>query len=762
MFSGKNSLLLEAVLSLLPVGLLSAFGFAQQASRPWMNKGLSPDARAELLVKRMTLDEKIQLVHGLPSMGFSAGFKRAPGSLGGDGFVPGIPRLDIPAQQQVGAGLGVTDQGLRSNGQAVALPSSLAETSTWDPKMAWDFGTVIGRETRDQGFDVSLGGGIDMARDPRCGRNFEYHGEDPILGGTILAQELRAIQKQDVVATIKHYAVNDQESGRNYVSSDLNSRALRETDLLAFEIGVKKSGVGAVMCAYNRVNGVYSCQNSYLLNDVLKLDWGFKGWVMSDWTAAHSTVKSALSGLDQEMPTAVYYGAALKEAVEKGEVPISRLDNMVHRILRTLFAEGVFDNPPVVKQIDVAADAAVAQRIEEEGAVLLKNAGDQLPLNASTLHSIAVIGSHADVGVLSGGGSAQVTPVGGNAVPPPKGVRYLAQLLKYPVWDPSSPLKAIRAMAPHATVEYNSGTNFASAAKLAAASQVAIVFVNQWTYEGADLPSLTLPDNQDQLIQKVAAANPHTIVVLENGDPVLMPWLAEVSAVLESWYPGQRGGQAIANILFGKVDPSGKLPITFPKSESDLPRHHIQAPPPGEGYFDVDYTEGLKVGYKWYDANHIRPLFPFGYGLSYTNFSFSNLQVTPATTHGESKINVSFDLRNIGTRTGTEVAQLYLGLPPGTDEPPKRLVGWAKVDLEAGQTRKVTVTINPQSASHPLSFWNAAVHGWSVEDGAYKVYVGDSSQDIYLTGTVKVRHPGGSPEIPKMTVKPTTRGKFGA
>lgn len=725
----------------------SSPGLTQEASRPWMNKSLSPDARADLLIKQMTLDEKIELVHGLPSMGFSAGFKRAPGALGGDGFVPGIPRLGIPAQQQIGAGVGVTNLTQRPNGQSMALPSSLAETSTWDPRMAYDFGTVIGRETRDEGFDVSLGGGIDLARDPRSGRNFEYHGEDPILAGTILAQELRAIQKQGIVATIKHYAVNDQESGRGTVSADIDKRSMRESDLLAFEIAIKDSGVGAVMCSYNRVNSVYSCQNSYLLNDVLKLDWGFKGWVMSDWGATHSTVKAALSGLDQEMPTGVYFGDALKEAIEKDEVPMSRLDNMVHRILRTMFAEGVFDHPPVIQPIDIKADAAVAQRVEEAGAVLLKNVGGLLPLQASSIHSIAVIGSHADKGVLSGGGSAQVTPVGGNAVSL-TGVHGPQQWLRGSVWDPSPPLLAIRAEAPNAQVRYDPGTDAASAAKLAAASDVAVVFVSQWTHEGADLPNLSLPGNQDQFVQEVAAANPHTVVVLETGDPVLMPWLDHVGAVLEAWYPGQRGGQAIANILFGKVDPSGKLPITFPKSESDLPRRQIQGPPPGGGYFDVSYTEGLKVGYKWYEANQIRPLFPFGYGLSYTKFSFSNLKVAPASTDGTTDIKVSFDLKNSGSRAGAEVAEIYAGFPAGANEPPKRLVGWAKANLTPGETRRVTVTINPQAASHPLSFWNADIDGWEIADGEYKVYVGDSSQDIYLTDTLDVRRAGRRLAIP--------------
>ncbi|MGD1103910.1 MAG: glycoside hydrolase family 3 C-terminal domain-containing protein [Terriglobia bacterium] len=746
------------LLAFLTFTLMTAFpGVAQEPPRPWMDKSLPPDVRADLLIEHMTLDQKIQLLHASIEAYQRGGWRYVPEALGGDGYVPGIAPLGIPDLQLVGAGVGVTSDGRGLKGRSTALPSSLAETATWDPRMAAEFGAVIGKETRDEGFNVSLGGGIDLARDPRGGRNFEYHGEDPILAGTILAQELQAIQAQGVVATIKHYALNDQEagrlqwltpslhvrqtSGRWWVSSNLDARSMRETDLLAFEIGIKESGVGAVMCSYNRVNGVYACENSYLLNDVLKIDWGFKGWVMSDWGGTHSTVRAALSGLDQEFFASTYFAGALKDAVNSRLVPVSRIDNMVHRILRTLFAVGVIDNPPVVKPIEAQADALVAQRVEEQGIVMLKNTGDQLPLRPSGLASIAVIGSHADVGVLSGGGSAQVDPVGGNAVPPP--VAASSDLYAPPIWDPSSPLEAIRAQAPNATVRYDAGTDFAAAAKLAAASDVAIVFASQWTAEGADLPNLSLPDNQDQLIEQVAAANRHTIVVLETGDPVLMPWLDRVSAVLEAWYPGQRGGEAIASILFGAVDPSGKLPITFPHSESQLPRPHFQQPPPGGGYFDINYTEGLKVGYKWYEANKIQPLFPFGYGLSYTSFSFSGLHVTPELTDGSESIRVSFDLRNSGSRDGAEVAQVYLGLPASTGEPPRRLVGWAKVELGSGKTQRVTVSIDPKSASHPLSFWNVDLDNWDIADGVYTVYVGDSSQDIRLTSTLEIRRKEG-------------------
>jgi beta-glucosidase len=713
---------------------------AQGTSQPWMNPKLTPDERADLLLKQMTFDEKIQLVHGYFGAALGKLVPTAPaGALGGDGFVPGIPRLGIPDLNLIGAGLGVTDLGHRKNGQSTALPSSLVETSSWDPEIGYEAGRVIGEETRDEGFNVSLGGGVDVMRDPRNGRNFEYHGEDPLLAGKITGQELRAIQDQGVVADIKHYAVNDQESGRFTVSSNLDKRSMREIDLLAFEIAIKDSGVGTVMCAYNRINDVYSCENDYLLNEVLKKDWGFKGWVMSDWGATHSTVQAANAGLDQEFFLSEYFSARLKEAVEKGEVSMARLDDMVRRILRTLFAVGVMDHPPVVKPINAEQNAAIAQHIAEQGTVLLKNDDGLLPLDAKKVRSIAVIGSHADIAVLSGGGSAQVNPVGGNAVPPKPVGDDVDALLAIQVWDPSSPLRAIQAKSPNAKVAFASDIDAGAAAKLAGESEVAIVFAHQHTHENADLKNLVLPDEQDELIRQVAAANPRTIVVLENGDPVLMPWLGSVKAVLETWYPGARGGEAIANILFGDVNPSGKMVLSFPKSEADLPRLVLQAPPPApagsnpnddmqkrDGFFDVNYSEAMKVGYRWYDAENKEPLFPFGFGLSYSSFAYAKLRVKSAQ-----QVSVSFTLTNTSGRAGAEVAQVYLGLPASAGEPPKRLVGWKKVKLGSGEAQEVTVNIEPRE----LAIFSDARNVWEIVPGEYRVFVGGSSRDTPLTQT---------------------------
>jgi len=406
---------------------------------------------------------------------------------------------------------------------------------------------------------------------------------------------------------------------------------------------------------------------------------------------------------------------------------------------------GIFDNPQAIQPIPAAADAAVAQEIEEQGAVLLKNAAGQLPLNGSALRSIAVIGSHADVAVLSGGGSAQVQPVGGTLTEgqpcPP--------CWSTVTWDLSSPLAAIKAKAPGANVQFADGTDAGGAASLAASSQVAIVFVNQWSSEGMDVPSLNLTDlvhaspiDQNALVAAVATANPHTIVVVESGSAILMPWLSDVSAVLEAWFPGQSGGPAIADLLFGVANPSGKLPITFPASDAQLPRPVIPQPPDSSTPFNVNYSEGYNVGYKWYDAKGLTPLFPFGFGLSYTTFSIANAALVNnlgSTTNPN--FQVTLTLANAGSVAGAEVAQVYLGLPASTNEAPRRLVAWQKVLLSAGASQPVTIEVDQNDSSHPMSYWDIASGSWKVAPGTYTVYLGNADNETSLTtvGTIAVQ-----------------------
>ncbi len=719
--------------------LSAQFGPPKKPNGPWMDKTLSPDQRADLIISQMTLDEKIQLVHGAGFPGFGASDPSAVRSNGGGGFVPGIDRFGLPDLNMNDSATGSTG-GARKGRYSTALPSTLALACTWNRSLAEEYGALIGRELADQGYNVSLGGGVNLTREARNGRNFEYQGEDPILAGNMVAHWIKGLQSQGVIGDIKHYAVNDQETGRYFANAIVDKRAMRETDLLAFEIGVKQGKPGMVMCSYNLINGVYACENDYTLNQVLKKEWGFEGFVLSDWWGTHSTVKAALAGLDQQQPTFDFFGAPLKKAVESGEVPLARLDNMVHRILRTEFASGIYDDPQPTKVPDIRRGNQVARHVEEEAAVLLKNDGGQLPLDAAALKSIAVIGGHADVGVLSGGGSAQVDPAGGNAYIPPGTKTDFLSIFNTPVWHPSRPLEAIRHLAPNAKVAYDAGTDPASAAAAAKTADVAIVFVAQHTHEGNDVPSLALPDNQDRLVAAVAEANPHTIVVLESGGPVTMPWAGKVSAILEAWYPGIQGGPAIANLLFGKANPSGKLAVTFPASEADLPHPVLPVPPgklpgPIDGLFrpnppfPVPYDDGLKVGYKWFDAERKTPLFPFGFGLSYTTYAYSDLKAT-----GGHAPSVSFVVRNTGQRPGAEIAQVYLSFPAKAGEPPKRLVAWEKVQLEPGQSKAVVLNIDPLY----VFVFNAENDRWEIIPGDYRLLAGPSSADLPLKATVSL------------------------
>ncbi|HVZ82833.1 MAG TPA: glycoside hydrolase family 3 C-terminal domain-containing protein [Terracidiphilus sp.] len=727
-------------------------GMAPPKQYPWSDKSLSPDERADLVIKELTLDEKIQFLHGLGWQAIFVAPESGPGTraISALGFIPGVPRLGIPDLQMTDSVEGVSGAGAGGR-YATALPSAEAMAAAWDPKLSYEIGTLLGHEMRAMGFNMSLGSGINMIREPRDGRTFEYKGEDPLLAGTLAGQELKAEKALHIITDVKHYAVNDQDAGRIVVNSIISKRAMRESDLLAFQIALKDSGAGAVMCSYNRINGTYACENPYTLTDVLKKDFGFKGFVVSDWGATQSTVKAAMAGLDVEMPGSDSFGEPLKKAVESGEVPMARLNDMVHRVLRTEFDAGIVDDPPQRESPNAMRGFDVAQETEEKGAVLLKNEGGLLPLSAASIKSIAVIGGHADVGVMSGGGSSQVSPAGGNPVPPPPDLlkNPLASFMLVEVYQRSAPLKDIEAKAPQAMVQFDPGTDPAAAAELAKKSQAAIVFVVQHASEGMDLKNLSLPDNQDSLIEAVAAANPHTIVVLETGGAVLMPWLDKVAAVLEAWYPGIRGGPAIANLLFGDVDPSGRLPLTFPKSVADLPHPMHMGPPmpdaehpvpklPGAPgmigmmmgigpFFDVHYDEGLKVGYKWYDAEKKPVLFPFGFGLSYTNFAYSRLTVTP----GETTI-VSFTVKNTGTRAGIETAQVYASLPDVAQEPPKRLVGWAKVELEPGESKQVEVPVSRER----LTIYDETADSWKLVPGAYVLRVGGSSRNLPLERTL--------------------------
>src|ERR1700730_2751310 len=706
---------------------------ATQPSGPWMDASLSPDLRADLVMKQLTLDEKIQLVHGIGWGPLVPGSPVPPVNNGGAGEIVGIARLGIPSVQQADSAVGVRMAAEQSR-YATLLPSVLAAASSWDPEAARRYGDVIGRELRAQGYNQSIGGGVNLARDPRNGRLFEYAGEDPLLAGVTVGHVIRGVQDNRIMGDIKHYALNDQETGRATLDVRISKKAARESDLLAFEIGIRIGQPSSVMCSYNKVNGDWACVNDWLLNHVLKGSWHLPGFVVSDWDGTHSTEKAAMAGLDVQMPGDEYLGEALKRAVASGRVPMRRLDDMVHRLLRSMFGAGIIDHPVTPRTvIDPFRGLEDAQHIAEEGIVLLKNDGT-LPLNAAALRSIAVIGAHADVGVLSGGGSAQVDAPGGNAISPAIPTKW-----GKPVYFPSPPLRYIREHARGATVDFDTGANPASAAALAKSADIAIVFADQYMSESGDAPSLSLPGRQNELIAAVAAANPHTIVVLITGTPVTMPWLDQVAGVMEAWYPGIAGGQAIANLLFGDVVPTAKLPVTFTKSEDDLPHPRIFGMTigganadssgawvaddrPERPSFVAEYTEGARFGYKWFDSEGKEPLFPFGYGLSYTTFRYSGLHVD------RTRKTVTFSVENAGSIDATEIAEVYVGLPPSSGEHFRRLAGWQRVAVNAGQQKLVTVPLEPLS----VAAFDEKKDGWAWPHGKYTVFVGGSSRDLPL------------------------------
>jgi beta-glucosidase len=710
--------------STLAVALAAAFPLfasgapatpAEPAQKPWLDRSLDADQRARLAVKAMTQQEKLGWVLGWFGNDFANKTKKIAAALPQSaGYIPGTPRLGLPALFETDAGLGVASQSGPNVRERTSLPSGLATASSWDPKLAYAGGAMIGAEARASGFNVMLAGGVNLMRDPRNGRNFEYAGEDPLLAGVMVGNAVKGIESNNIVSTVKHYALNDQETGRNELDARIDKAAFRMSDLLAMQLALEQSDAGSVMCSYNRVNGPYACENDYLLNQVLKRDWGFRGFVMSDWGATHSTVAAANNGLDQEsgheFDKATYFGGALEEAVKTGAVPQARLDDMVFRIVRTMFAKGVAENP--VKEggaIDFKAHGDVSRKTAEEGMVLLKNDKRALPL-AKDLRTIAIIGGHADVGVLAGGGSSLVYPVGGNAVKGLKPDSWPGPV----VYHASSPLRAIKAQAPNAKVIYDDGTDPARAARVAAQADVALVFATQWVGEALDAESLALPDRQDELIAQVAGANARTVVVLENGGPVAMPWLDKVPAVLEAWYPGTSGGEAIANVLFGAVNPSGHLPATFPASEQQLPRPKLDGDPKNPDLqFAVNYSEGAAVGYKWFDLKGHKPLFPFGHGLSYTTFAYSKL----AGQVKDGRLHVRFTVSNTGNVAGKGVPQVYVSPLSGKWEAPKRLAGWDKVALQPGESKEVELTVDPRV----LGMFDEASRTWRIAKGKLRL-----------------------------------------
>ena len=862
----SKSLVAVAVLAAALTSL--AAGLPASAQPPAASLAHASSTKVVQLVAAMTLDEKLGMVNGWPN-----GVSPPPltDRTIGVGFIPGVPRLGIPA-------LTFTDgpAGVRMNLPTTAMPAPVALASTFSADLAQRYGEVLGRDARSRDQDVIFGPMMNMVRVPQAGRNFETLGEDPSLMAQLVAAETRGIQSQGEIATAKHSAENNQENNRMGVNVNVDDQTLREVELRGFEAAVKAGNTGAVMCAYNSVNGNFSCENPTLLTDILRNQWGFSGFVVSDYGANHSAGPALEAGTDIE-----FFGThflQLKALIQSGAVPEAALDAAVGGILTTMDRFGLLAhasptggtvvNRPL-PEFPELADAKQALTIAEQGSVLLRNQGDTLPLTQADLRSLAVIGTTARTLLVGGGGSSRVlgvtereispltalqqsagpqgnitfavgrdlqgvavpssalappnpTPgqhgllrtntvtgatqvdpnidfVGPNALPegtqatwtgtitaPTTGNYLLAVQTDgtggsltvdgQPVIT-SSVLAALGTTlhrttdglansfvqlnlttGPHTVsvtaapvpafppfIPASSGpvqirfawitpqqrqANLAAAVAAAKQARTAVVFAYMEGTEGVDQPTLTLPDEQDQLIEAVAAANPRTVVVLNSGYPVLMPWVNDVRAILDMWYPGQEGGQATANVLVGAAVPGGKLPMTFPAHESDAPTATSPLRYPGVNNQEY-YSEGIFLGYRWYDQNNITPLFPFGFGLSYTTFGYDHLNTKP---NGNTP-RVQFTVTNTGTRTGTEVAQVYVGrLPTSAPTPVKQLAGVARVTLRPGQSKRVTVDLDPRS----LAYWDTTSQRWITPGGNVSVLVGSSSRDIRLSGEIQV------------------------
>jgi beta-glucosidase len=693
------------------------------------------DERAREVEEQLTDDERFSLVISI--------FGHVPGSATGGrdpripeevtnmsaGYTPGVPRLGIPAIQSSDASMGVTNPGYRPDDEgATAFPALIALGSSFNPQLVREGGEAIGREARIRGFNVQLAGGCNLARDPRNGRNFEYYSEDPYLSAVLAAEQVNGIQSQGVVSTLKHFTLNCNETNRHWLDAIIDPAAHRESDLLTFQIAIERSQPGAIMSGYNKINGEYASGNEHLLNDVLKGTWGYRGWVMSDWGATPEW-EFALKGLDQEsgvQADTLLWGKEpftdeLVEAYARGEMPAERLSDMVRRILRSLFAVGADQWGPA-PEVDMARHNEIALEGARQGMVLLKNDG-ALPLATDEPLKIAVIGGYAQQGAVSGTGSGAVAPVGGFAGVIKIGGAGVMGKHRNLFLFPPSPLEELQKAFPQAQFDFDPGYTPAEAALTAKRSDVVIAFGIRVEGEGFDSADLSLPWGQDAVIDAVASANPNTIVVLETGNPVSMPWRDKVKAIVQAWYLGQTGAQAIAEVLSGAVNPSGRLPITFPESLDQTPRPEL----PGLGTpwgtpVTIEYDEGAEIGYRWFAKTGAKPLYAFGHGLSYTTFEYGDLEVDGGDT-----VTATFTVTNTGDRAGADVPQLYLTGAAGDRR--MRLLGFQRVELEPGESERVTLTADRRL----LARFDAEAGQWRIDEGTYEIALGKAADALDLT-----------------------------
>jgi beta-glucosidase len=723
---------------------IAVAGAAAQERPLYLDASQPSEARINNLLPQLTLEEKVSLVHG------NANFTTA-----------GVPRLGIPELWMDDGPLGVREEVSeqfrivgRTDDFATAMPATLGLAATWNPDLAREYGAVIGQEAKQRGKNIMLGPSLNIQRTPLCGRNFEYMGEDPFLTSQMGVGYIEGEQAQGISSCAKHFDANNQEFERNSINEIIDERTLREIYLPAFRAAVQEAGVMAVMGAYNLINGQHCCENAHLLNEILKGEWGFKGAVISDWGGVHHTDLAALNGMDIEMGSrrpyeSSYLAAPFLAGLKSGEFPMSVLDDKVRRHLYVMFKLNLIHDPSetnavaaVSTPLSTKAHQEISRRVAEESFVLLKNEG-LLPLDPARIKTVAVIGANASAQFAHGGGSVtikapyEITALQGISNRLGDGVK----IIYAQGYNP--PVRAVRMDAkPQAEKAVPSPDDAKLIAEAVAAANSAdiVIYVGGLNHrggydtEGADRKDLKLPGGQDELLKEIIEANPKTVVVFNGGGAVEMEsaWLSHAPALLYAWYPGLEGGNALARVLFGDVNPSGKLPCTFPKKLADTPTATLGDYPGTNS--TVVYAEGLLVGYRWYDTKGIQPLFPFGHGLSYTQFKYSSLKLAQ---NGDAKnpVTVEFELANTGKRAGAEVTQIYVQpVHPGVSRPVKELKGFKRVFLQPGENQTVSVTLVPSA----FAYYDVNKKGWVAEKGEYKILVGSSSRDIRLNGKFKL------------------------
>lgn len=695
------------------------------------------ETRIEDALQRLTIEEKVALLHA------QSKFSSA-----------GVPRLGIPEVWMTDGPHGIRpevlwdewEQAGWTNDSCTAFPALTALAATWNENMALRYGVAIGEEARYRKKTVLLGPGVNIYRTPLNGRNFEYMGEDPFLASKMVVPYVKGVQSNGVAACVKHYAVNNQETERGSIDVQVDERTLREIYLPAFKAAVQEGGAWAIMGAYNKLRGEHCCHNDYLLNQILREEWGFDGVVISDWGGVHDTHEAIFKGLDMEFGTWTdgltwgqsnaydNYHLALPylRLIRSGEVGTEELDAKARNVLRLIFRTEMNRNRPF-GAFTGEEHSRAALEIAQEGIVLLKNDKQLLPLQVAAGQKIAVIGENAIKMMTVGGGSSSLKAL--YEISPLDGLK--AAL------EPQAEVLFARGYVGDVGTEYNNVSTgqdlsderseaelFEEAEELAAQCDY-VIFIgglnksHQQDSEGSDRLALDLPYNQDALIRRLAAINPNLVVVNISGNAVAMPWINEVPAIVQGWFLGSEAGNALANVLTGKVNPSGKLPFSFPVKLSDNAAHALGAYPGENG--TVEYKEGLLVGYRWHDAKNIKPLFPFGHGLSYTHFSYSKLRMSAKEMKKGESLTCTITLTNNGDRDGSEVVQLYLSdKKSALPRPPKELKGFQKVELKAGESREVSFVINEDL----LQYYNDREQAWAAEPGRFEVLVGASSQEI--------------------------------